>query len=629
MGTVRTALANEGSGRLPTFSDPALRKHPSSQPKQNKKVHAGKVIVVLLALASLTCSFGGLLPGATQANGPIVAMLPAPSVDEQGQPVNPTFTFDPSAPQIAVAIQLGQFSATQTLSVTWYQETNQGDQKLFSDSMQVNAFDRAYSIGKNPGKLAQGNYKIVAAMNGQSQQLEVTVTEPAQNQAQTQGQAATSTGAQSQTGQPPVSGGSGTEPSSSFAPPAASSSPSQNGASCALMMFHFGGAIDYHPPTVPAEAVFTGSCGKVEIQEYAVVNNMGSPQQIGNIQKYDLTGAILPGGSVSIGLDPIDPCSSQFPSPSDLPGTPVTISVKEINGRVAPSSITVRLSPDDYPPKVNAGFQSSSNSDKVKTGDKISVNFEASDFQGLRGHWQYGLEDIHITVNGKAVEGDKWIYGPPPKSCSGKKQDVRDSYTYTVLPSDTGELVVCVEAEDYDPNLTKYCHTYHTGKLWTGTVQATGANIGGSATYAGTLTLNEDAQGVLTGQGQVTLTSWHCTLHGNPAQAISFGMTGSDDGKQLKLQVVQPFNLIGGQINCAFGAGLAPLALDPTESSEYAVIPITGPGMAAGKWSATTFEYHINYQFNLTCQDCQPGVSMNASPMQILSAFSMPGFEAR
>jgi hypothetical protein len=212
MAVSKTGHPGDDRSWLSTLSIPALRPRPTSHTQENKRTHTSKprfVLVPLLAMLSITCSFGGVLP---DGSGPIVSMTAGNSVNQQEQATDSKFTFDPAAPQMAVVVQVGQLSSPASMTITWYQVTDQGDQKLFTDTVQVSALDRAYSIGKNPGTLAEGDYKIVAALNGQTQQVELKVAQPAPSPLKSQSQTAPPNTSQAQKGQPPVSGGSGAIP---------------------------------------------------------------------------------------------------------------------------------------------------------------------------------------------------------------------------------------------------------------------------------------------------------------------------------------------------------------------------------------------------------------------------------
>ena len=172
-----------------------------------------------------------------------------------------------------------------------------------------------------------------------------------------------------------------------------------------------------------------------------------------------------------------------------------------------------------------------------------------------------------------------------------------------------------------------------TRHFWKGTVQATssyrthvpcsplakncvdGIISGGPyiGTYVGTLALAEDTNGLITGEGHVTMSG--CEMPGPfpPAKNINFAVKGVDDRKALSLQIIQSSYRTDGK-TCGFAYGLAET---PGASPAAAVIPITAPGTAQGPWHGradlppsppgpfSTATFVIDYQFALTCTDCQ------------------------
>lgn len=134
-----------------------------------------------------------------------------------------------------------------------------------------------------------------------------------------------------------------------------------------------------------------------------------------------------------------------------------------------------------------------------------------------------------------------------------------------------------------------------------------------TGTYDGTLILAEDSDGLITGQGRVSMSG--CKLPGPfpPAKHIRFEVRGVDNGKALSLQIIQSSYSTDGK-TCGFAYGLVET---PGGSPSAAVIPITAPGTAQGPWHGraelppsppgpfSTASFTIDYQFAFTCTDCQ------------------------
>lgn len=130
-----------------------------------------------------------------------------------------------------------------------------------------------------------------------------------------------------------------------------------------------------------------------------------------------------------------------------------------------------------------------------------------------------------------------------------------------------------------------------TARAWHGIITATATliyprcvSLCGPFTgrYTGTLSLTVGSSGAVTGHGQVSQSG--CTLK-VPASSISFGLRGTDDGRQFRLQIPPAsFHLHGGRAGCGFGAGLLGPVPGRIESSTSMVIPIGPAGTARAHW---------------------------------------------
>ena len=199
-------------------------------------------------------------------------------------------------------------------------------------------------------------------------------------------------------------------------------------------------------------------------------------------------------------------------------------------------------------------------------------------------------------------------------------------YPYTVDGAINGAVVVITRVPASNASTGPSRTPGPPRHFWKGTVHANSSYIthvpsvhgivrGGPypGTYDGTLTLAEDSDGLITGQGRVTMSS--CKFPGPmplpPAKHINFDVRGVDDGKKLSLQIIQSSYRADGP-TCGFAYGLVET---PGGSPSAAVIPITAPGTAQGPWHGraelppspipSTASYTIDYQFAFTCTDCQ------------------------
>jgi hypothetical protein len=99
-------------------------------------------------------------------------------------------------------------------------------------------------------------------------------------------------------------------------------------------------------------------------------------------------------------------------------------------------------------------------------------------------------------------------------------------------------------------------------KTWHGTLTGTATALyhdaGGTSgpftgTYRGTLTLAEDSAGGITGHAKVSASGCHI-YNGKPSTSISFDVTGTDDGTQLRLRMISRSYRENG-VSCGFGFG--------------------------------------------------------------------------
>jgi hypothetical protein len=619
MAAKKAVHASNDSSRLSALSNPALLRRPSSShTKQDKRTHAGKSlisVIALLAMLSITCTFGGLLPGAsgsTELNGPIIAMVPGSSVDKNGGAVDAKFTFDPSTPQMAVVVQVGKLSSPSPMTITWYQVTDQGDQKLFTDTVQVSPFDRAYSIGKNPGTLAEGNYKIVATINEQTQQIEVSVAQPSRSQA-----APTST-AQTGGGQPPVSGGGGSVPRSKYQPAPsgnqASSStiqpmspdelnPGQNGArlnGCKLLLTSIDGNRDSGSDQVEMDLTLFG-CDAAEVQVSAAVDGSPQPWTI-----YKLPAEVPAGaGTYPIPGDKIfqlSPCS--LPGSNDLPAHHVMVSATVLTGSKAAglsTQVDISLGDDTSAPLV--GVVSTPARGKVKAGDRIKLDITVDEPQP-GGPWQTGVKDIQVlSIPGNLV-GSK-DYGPAPHACTAKNRHVTWTVNYTVPENPPAKFDLCVIAEDYVLKASK-CGTFYTVDHWQGTIDGTGEENDPSAgeqqgiVYHATLDFTVNEFGYISGQGVTKFSKAvgeTCIIGIMTDPELPFGVGGTATADHLALSVG------GSASNTNCGPYLFTIA------NTMVIVPITGPGIAEGNFEISGRAPYVRgtYTIRLTCQGCQAG----------------------
>jgi len=617
MGKVEIIRAEQGGNWLSSLLKPKLQNTCLSQqlrqPGGSKKSKLILTAVAMLLVTSLSCDFvTGLLNGSNHGaiSGPIIGMAAGSSVDQQGQAVDPKFTFDPSEPQIAVVVQVGKLDNLGPLTITWYQITDEGDQKLFADTVEVSPFDQAFSIGKNPGLLAEGNYKIVASLNGQLQSIEIAVAQPSTSQSQAQAQGAITASATTAQGQPPVSGGSGSVPQSANAPESLVGS----GSDCNFSVGSLdAGGVDNNAPYVEFYMYSHACTGHIEID----VAIDGGP-----ITPYDTMPYPDNENYGPWGFGTLDPCDPKYQFPFDLPKTSVKIIAKVLDGPGAGMSkeADLRLGDDTLAPEISKVSSDPKPNSRVKSGDKITITFTAEDSEST-GVWQTGLQDIQITDKpGNTVYTKE--FGSKPKVCKDKTQQFSDSYVYTV-PKDAPPVInLCILAEDYVPNVTKKCAAFYTGDHWTGTMRTTisATYAGGSCTngqYLSNLDLYVAADGTVagTGTGHV-VTPAQCVFVSvkdiGQATQLAFALNGTFDGKTFSLAPTQTY------MDTEHSKDFIEWLFDSPDNSPRIKFSLTGQGSAGGLVEFSFTPASIGslvitgeQLIDIKCQDCQPGVGMN------------------
>jgi hypothetical protein len=381
--------------------------------------------------------------------GPIVLITTASSVDDQGNLVDPQYTFEPSQPQIAAIVRVGRLkSANSPLTVTWY-HLNEDDvqEKLFEQQIAVQSDDLAYSIAKNPGTLTEGTYQVSATLEGQTTQSPLSV--------RTKNTSSAPPGA-APAGQAPTPGGSGTYHRPAPAPPSAAASvPGCRVDLDSGEMWVF--TRDFRADLV--EVSFGGRCYTTALPMSLFATVQGPLQHIADYR-------------VDVGQEGtrnfwVDPCT--LSSGSDLPGTQVQFTAEGELGtpsyRATVGALTLTLDRDTLAPHLEV-HSSPAKGTKVKVGDKIEVNVTATEQKRL-GPWQMGVHSIQvISPNAGGVVGEPWTNPERlPKPCAAKTWAKDYHVTYTVPPNPPATIQLCAIADDYAPNESSKCANYPTGEV--------------------------------------------------------------------------------------------------------------------------------------------------------------------
>ena len=122
----------------------------------------------------------------TLVSRPIVDIVPAADIGKDGQPVDPALVFAPDTPRITIVAQVGEVTGS-PMDITWSQVTDEGEVELFTHTVEVASFEAAYSVGKSPGTLTPGTYRVEATLEGESRSTQFEVEAPADTGATGQG----------------------------------------------------------------------------------------------------------------------------------------------------------------------------------------------------------------------------------------------------------------------------------------------------------------------------------------------------------------------------------------------------------------------------------------------------------
>jgi hypothetical protein len=389
---------------------------------------------------------------AVDMKGPISGMVMASSIDAKGRPVNPRFTFSSDEPQLTLFVQTRKITDS-PLSITWFRTSDDGDQKLFDQTVEGKSWDRAFSIGKNQGRLAAGSYKVALRLEGHTSELHFNVVAKASQSAQ---------------GAPPTSGGSGIA-AQLPAPTKAKDSHPQNqnpaGKECSAAV------------VTPGPNFVDEDSATVTVLSFTDCEEINGAEQIDTITPIGTMDVRTDGKPtrVPVGLVDrfnrsdfrVDPCALDHGS--DLPGTKLTFKGVSAENPSAAYEMVMTLGEDTLGPEVQT-HSSVKRGSKVKAGDAITFDVTALEIRN-GGPWQTGVRMIQITSPGGIV-GKPWTNPANlPKPCEEKTWYHDYQATYTVPKNPPETIRICVIAEDYVGNEGSRCGEFLTGDAWQGMIK--------------------------------------------------------------------------------------------------------------------------------------------------------------
>lgn len=551
--------------------------------------------VVFLLAAACSGGEGKERPASPfrQVNRPIVDIVPAASIGEDGQPVDPALVFAPEAPQITLVAQVGEVTGS-PMDITWSHVTDEGEVELFTHTVEVASFDAAYSVGESPGTLTPGTYRVEATLEGESLSTQFEVEAPAETGAA--GEGATSG--------PPSSGDSGT-----VGPPV---DPTAGPSETSLFT-----SVEWAPvdPNASSIKVFVlagvpGGGGRVEVKA-----TMGGSTRTVSFPTDEA-------GLVQEILD-FDPCV--HPGGSDLPGTKATFDTTLYEGNTVAASNTdfTTLGPDTTKPGITINSEPRAGS-RVEPGDEILLDATAQENRNGPS-WQTGVQTFQLTATpGGQVGEPQQAPSRRPQSCDRKQWSLATQGTYEV-PADAPPIIeICGIAEDFAGNIQTTCNKYYAGETWKGT-----ANITSSAVYPDGSTCRDgwkleftfgvSPEGTIEGQGTAELTSGPTCpfpIIVPSFEQLEYQVLGEETAGGFSLRFAQAhFELAPGATNAGF---FSMFQFDNTGQSPSGGPPVfvavsgtsgTGQGMWQFQSGITPqATYSANGTITIECVTCEEAV---------------------
>jgi hypothetical protein len=397
----------------------------------------------------------------TEVTDAIVSIIPAVGIDEEGQPVEPGFNFSPDTPQITIVVQAGEVAGS-PMNLTWFQVTDDGEQELFTHAVEVASFQSAWSVGDNPGMLADSSYRVDATFEGQamSTTFRVGVPDGPPFALAAGSRALDAHGAGGQGGAnsgPPTSGDSGV-----LGPRA----DLETGAASTFL----DAWLEYEPMDPGARDIMLGiGAGAVGGAARVEVN----VQMGGNLQTVSYP---TRADGLLVKYLNFNPCA--HPGGSDLPGTTARFVLNLLGEGTYPDNFlaeTVQndtvLGEDLTSPRVDLDGPPA-NARRVSPGDEIV--FDASAQETRDGPtWQTGLKSFKLVAKPGGLIGEEQTSDAgSAQPCDLKQWALESLATYTVPVDAPPVIEICGIAEDFAGNEGWTCLDLYTAEIWDGTVNS-------------------------------------------------------------------------------------------------------------------------------------------------------------
>lgn len=373
----------------------------------------------------------------TTDSGPIISVVVAHDVDENGVPVHPALEFAADDEQISIVVLVGEVKPGLPLEVAWtWLDGPDGEQPLFEHEIDVGVGDVAYSHGIATGPLADGRYRATVSLGASTEEAlfavrptPITFPELVSGFARAP---------DPQEPAPPSSGPSGVIPA-----------PRENTTSGACQPWVQAGSL----------LAMTGAdgCGDNEFEVTAWVGDnppLGFGRWIGDFIK------------------PVraDPCQL---GGSDLDTEPIWYAVTVIAGPDVGKLYRKKgpaPEPDTNAPLAFFGSEPRPG-DQVSEGDTIAIEITADDRSSVDSVVTGIASVVLATDTGAQIDG--WEFeGPVACDKERLRRVVRLEYQVPENPPELVKLVATVR--DYQGNETTLEATYPTVGLWTGYMDVVG-----------------------------------------------------------------------------------------------------------------------------------------------------------
>jgi hypothetical protein len=456
-------------------------------------------------------------------DGPLRGLILASEVRPDGSIHEPRVTFTTLDERATAVVALGDDVPDGVkLTIDWYRVALRSRSHLFSQTIVVGPGGVAFSEGVARAGLAPGTYETVAHLAERQVRARWFVREEsAASQRQAAGDdlilisQSTAASAQGAEGDPPGPGDAG------YVPPEAPDPDSFDSGPCAVRA-----SGNLQPMSgLTGVALWQGRCSTIAMQA-EIAGSVRSLLEIEEVQ----AGDHMEGASTDL-------CD---PMVSDLPGTPVVITVTGSGGATAREEFPI----PDSGLAIGAGMLSEPESGtKVDGGDTIKLAAEAFVFPNA-----LGIESLTVDAGGQTLARVGNVSGSTePIACDLGRYRARTSIlTYRVPDAAPPVVEICASAVGFDGNKGVDCLTFPTGEgeFWQGTWDG-GFEVPAPCTprvwpQRGTISFTVAEDGSLSGTTRLTNETGVCGGVDTPASAPAGGpITGkrTEQGFQLVLQL--------------------------------------------------------------------------------------------